>query len=239
MSKYAVRVRRSNPLRSLTRLAVGGVLLGLDAILERLPEWEEKAEARFEPAQALAEVIETAPKSRGEERAAFSGSEADSLTRHALLGLLFELQARFQERPRPVRYAARLGWGLARSLDVFGLSAPIQRGFDKLVDRGEREVSRWVKAGHEEERRSRALARAALEGSVDAVLGNVAHNPDVRELVLTQGSGMADEAIEEVRERTVSADMLLDGIIRRLLRRPPPEAPPKQFTLSPKRRRAP
>jgi hypothetical protein len=47
-----------------------------------------------------------------------------------------------------------------------------------------------------------------------------AQNPEVQELVQTQSIGLAEEVVEEVRERTVSADNFVEGIVRAVLRRP-------------------
>ncbi|NTU77790.1 MAG: hypothetical protein HGA45_00060 [Chloroflexales bacterium] len=49
----------------------------------------------------------------------------------------------------------------------------------------------------------------------------LSRSPALVELVTTQGSSVASEILEEVRERGVSGDQLLEGIARRIMRRPP------------------
>ena len=39
-------------------------------------------------------------------------------------------------------------------------------------------------------------------------------------MVQTQSIGLAEEVVEEVRERTVSADNFVEGVVRAVLRRP-------------------
>ena len=53
----------------------------------------------------------------------------------------------------------------------------------------------------------------------------------VQEIIQQQSLGMADEAIEEVRERTVTGDMLLERPVRSLLRRSPRESLPAPIEL--------
>jgi hypothetical protein len=44
--------------------------------------------------------------------------------------------------------------------------------------------------------------------------------PQIQDLVTQQTTSMAGEMINEVRARSVSADTLAEGIVRKLLRRP-------------------
>ena len=48
----------------------------------------------------------------------------------------------------------------------------------------------------------------------------------VQEIIQQQSLGMADEAIEEMRERTVTGDFLLERPVRSILRRRPRESVP-------------
>jgi 16S rRNA A1518/A1519 N6-dimethyltransferase RsmA/KsgA/DIM1 with predicted DNA glycosylase/AP lyase activity len=66
---------------------------------------------------------------------------------------------------------------------------------------------------------------------VDGYIDYLTTNPEVQELVQLQSTSLATEVVEEVRERSVSADTFLEGIARSLLRRVPraflPEPPPE------------
>jgi hypothetical protein len=89
------------------------------------------------------------------------------------------------------------------------------------VARGEAEVARWIEIGRVEEGYSRKLVQTAIDDSVDMSLEYMADNPEVQELIQAQGTGLAFELIEEVRERTVSGDTYLEGVIRSLFWRTP------------------
>ena len=57
------------------------------------------------------------------------------------------------------------------------------------------------------------------------IVENFIDNPEtIRKLVSDQGFGLTSELAEEVRERSVTLDMLGETIVRRLLRRPPRES---------------
>lgn len=71
---------------------------------------------------------------------------------------------------------------------------------------------------------------ALIQAQGDQYLAYLQENPDaVQELVQGQSIGLAGEMLDEVRERTVTADTLTERIVRTLLRRPPraeiPEPP--------------
>lgn len=55
----------------------------------------------------------------------------------------------------------------------------------------------------------------------------MAGNPQLEEMVHQQSINLATEVVEEARERMVSADTLLERVVRSLLRFPPREALPE------------
>jgi hypothetical protein len=55
----------------------------------------------------------------------------------------------------------------------------------------------------------------------------LADKPEVQDLITGQTTGLAGEVLDEVRERTVSGDSFLEGIVRAVLRKTPrAELPP-------------
>jgi len=58
------------------------------------------------------------------------------------------------------------------------------------------------------------------------VIDHLAENPEIRELVAQQSMGMAEDIVDGVRARTVSADTLIERVVRGLLNRPPREQLP-------------
>jgi len=61
----------------------------------------------------------------------------------------------------------------------------------------------------------------AINETVDDTIGSFADNPEIQQLITTQTTGLVEEIVEEVRERTVGADLFLEGIVRMILRRKP------------------
>jgi hypothetical protein len=201
-------------LRRLLRLLVGGGDLSLEALLRNLEKWESK----------LADEELLSP-----ETAARSGARGQQqrveLLRYALTGLLFEAQDGLMEGlgllDRLGRAVDRLAQPWLRPVQRSRLLSPFWKRYEALAQRGEQEVNRWIERGRREARLSRRLAETALKTTVDQNIEYLTTNPEVQELVQTQSTGLANEVIEEVRERTVSADTFLEGLARSLLRRVP------------------
>ena len=88
--------------------------------------------------------------------------------------------------------------------------------------------------GKVEEYRSRKLALTATTETVDESIDYLTDNEELQELITMQGVGIAGEALEEVRERTVSADDFFESVVRTFLRRTPRkqlEAPSREVRL--------
>ena len=220
---------RSSPgtLRGLTRLLVGGALLGIDELRRQLPAWERTAEQETAAPASTAEASSEEPSKEQPDTSPPPESLLDT-TRYALLGLLFESQADLQKNAERLGQAERAAWRLSAPLrkPFNRLSRPLRRPFDKLVARGEAEVAQWVDRGRMESAHSRALAQTALDNAVDTSIGQVAQNPELQDLVQQQSSGLVNELVQGLRERSVSADHLSEGIARRLSGKPPRLAPP-------------
>jgi hypothetical protein len=230
------RASRASVFRSLTRLVIGGVLLGVDELLDNLEEWETMAPNT--DAQGPAE--KSAPEAVGSPPAEIitipeeSETSAD-LARYALIGLAFDAQDRLQSGVRSMNKAAnilsRLATPIAKPFKNSRVTAPLRRRYDRLVLRGQQEVDRWVETGRTEDAHSRSLAQSAVNGSVDQSINFLTANEGVQELIQSQSVSLAGEVVEEVRERAVSADDFFEGVIRAMFRRPRrselPEPPPE------------
>ena len=218
-------------LRSLTRLVVGGVEVGIDELLLRLREWEiatNNALARPSSDSTAPATVET----EGTERADILTEDSNSdLVRYALIGLIFETQGILQTS---VLTFGRLEKLVSHYTDPFvqpivssRLFAPARNGYERLVERGQQEVDRWITLGREEDARSRVYAEKVITGTVDDSIGYLADNDEIRELIETQTTGLVIEVVEEIRERTVSMDILLEGMVRSLFHRQPRAKLPK------------
>jgi predicted transcriptional regulator len=198
---------------------VGTAATGLDGLLTQLQVWEEETRK------------EQTGERHGAPRTIIDAQSLPStkidLTpetlRYALIGMMFEAQNQVRYGMKEVEQSSRkLEELLAPVLELAEQSEmlePVRQEFDRLVARGEAEVSRMVEMGRAEEEHSRSLLNNAMTISADTTISQVVENPRVEELVHKQSVGLANEIVEEVRERGVSIDTYLERWVRLRLRR--------------------
>jgi uncharacterized RDD family membrane protein YckC len=82
-----------------------------------------------------------------------------------------------------------------------------------------------MEVGRIEDIRNRSAAQSAIsqlaDDSMDEIIASPRIQMFIQEIVEAQSMGILDEGIEEMRERTVTADLLLERPVRSLFRRPP------------------
>jgi hypothetical protein len=154
--------------------------------------------------------------------------------RFALIGLMSETQGRLVSTSQKVKRIGvrinRFTYPIIKPLNRNWLIPPLQRRYEGLIERGENELNRLNLVGRSEYAQSRRMAQVAYEESFEEAVDSLATNPDVQNLIQSQGMGMAEEIIDEVRERAVSADNYLDGLFRKIFRRKPRSSiPPPSF----------
>lgn len=238
------------PDLSVTRLVVGGLLSGMDALLDRLLTWEVM---RMRSRGVDIPVSGDQPAAEGE-----SGEPVVPLlhyrydqrfenTRYAIVGLVFVIRQGLLEGADRLdrlqrRVTRRIPFSQPSHRQNF-VARTISTRLDDLARRGEHEINRLIQIGRMEGDISRNLVDIAVYNTVDDSLEYLADNPEVKELVQTQSTGLADEFVEEIRERTVSADNFVEGIVRYILRRParldipppPPEVRARAERLHPEK----
>lgn len=201
--------------KAILRLLVGLTLEGTDELSRRLREWEDRITQEAAP---------TPP----------DGSDAETLTDgdrlyYALIGMAFAARQRVEND--------LMGWLVSPSRAMQGmidaadqiaqnpllrpLVKPLKEQAEQLSTQMHGEIERWIAIGQAEEQRSRAIARTAVPEIVDEVLESLADNPELQDLIQQQSVGLAGEVVDSVREVTVTADAVMEGIVRRLLRRRP------------------
>ncbi len=217
------------PLRSLTRLLVGAILLGSDTMEGQLRGWEDYPESEDSPvvegdAQAQLQVDplpETLPPPQVGQP--LQGSTSD--VRYALIGLIFEGEENLEKGLSAAKQvgslALRVTNPLFRPFQKLGMINPAKKRVNRLVDRGQSEVDRWVDRGREEDVNSRQLAQQATISTVDQSILYMAENEAITELIQTQGVSLSRQILELVRAMTVSADYFVEGLARYVLRRRP------------------
>ena len=211
-----------DPLRALTALLIGGAVEGTSQLVTRLRSYEEEIKAKS------ADASTTDSQSNTQE------DEMDRL-RYAFIGLVFDAQATFRRNlslmAKAVDHSTKATNRVTRPVTNNFLTRPLQRRYHRLVQRGEQRFTNWVDFGRKSEPPSRELAKMTYEQIVDEFINHLAENPELQDLVTQQGIGLASEARDEVRERTVTADNLMEGIVRRILKRTPraelPGPPPE------------
>ena len=200
-------------LRSLTRLLVGGSLLGWDELLAHLNSWESSAEE-----------TRSNQESRTRTPSAEAAEPPSTVLRYAVLGLMFEAQDRWVRRNKAVlRRASRttdtyLG-PLLNRLETDPRLQPARSRFERFVKRGETVAGRWVARGRNEEAHSRDIATVAAQQGFNSSMEQLGSAPALQDLVRKQSAGLTQDAVDEVRARTVTADLLAEQVARTVLRR--------------------
>lgn len=197
-------------LEILVSLLLGGATEGGDQISRRLKRWQATIAS-----QGSQVYSESPDESQGERlRYAAIGllSQAPDLAQGALsaaVGVAASTYGRVSHWLSPVTHSRPM--------------RPVLRRYDDLAARGATVVDRWTDAGRMAEQRSRALARqAAFDGEdevIEQVVGKLAQEPAIRDLVTQQGVGMADEIMGAIRVSTSQADTRWERRVRALFRR--------------------
>ena len=217
-------------LRSLTRLLIGGVDIGIDELRDRLRKWEQEVDSTQPKGKTGGNQLPPGGIANQNEE-----PDSDQILRYALIGMLFEAQGMvksgFGSLGKMGRLVYRWTNPIIQPLASSRLLSPAKRRYERLVSRGQQELDRWITIGRQEETRSRTLVQTALTGSVNDTIDYMAGKPEIQQLIQAQTTGLAEEVVEEVRERTMVADILLEGFARSLFRRQPryklPPPPPE------------
>ena len=225
-AKYRPRTSLFGGLRSLSRLMIGSVGLGIDEFQRHLSSWDEEyqlSQIQNESSNYHPSSIENIDKVTVIPHEEIVSDQLSNDFRFTIIGLLFETQDKLQSRLQTVSRAGRLindvTTPIVRPFTRSWLIPPLRRRYDALVDRGEEELNRWTSLGRSEYIRSRAMAQTAIESTYQETVDTLANDPEIQDLIQTQGIGLAVEVVDELRERSVSADTFLDGFVRALLRR--------------------
>ncbi len=202
--------KRPSLLHSLTRLTIGGVLIVMDELANRLPEWDAESEAEAEEPVA----------SPGGKPGEVSGSPLQD----GLVGFTFEvqemIQANFNRLNRMTRWAANRSDKIISPFTRSWVGRRIARRIDALAERGQREVDRWIDIGRYESAQSKAALQTAVKQGLETTVSELSVNPEIQQLIQSQSASLAGEVVDEIRERSISADNYFEAFARDLLKRP-------------------
>lgn len=206
---------RFDTAAALLRLLVGGAIVGSRELRLRLERWQQTVP---DPSSARA----VAPQ---------AVSPSDAL-RYTLVGMMFETESRvrrglsaMQRRLARASHEASRFYATTMSDMRYTPLDPLRARFEEMVYRATMTLDRWADRGQMEEQQGHDMAQEAVVSVIDELLDYMARNPEVRELIEQQSLSMAETAVDEVRERTATADMWIERIARGLLHRPASENP--------------
>ena len=197
---------RSSDDRELARLLIGLLLLGRDELVQGLGGAGEPE----------AELLSEADAS------------GDQL-RHLALGLL----ARGQQRAgRALRAAYTVSVGTAaytfHTLDRLTdnwLMRPFRRPIERRIQSWGEEAVEIMEEGQREEQDSRALAADRVETLVEYVFDQIAESQELDDLILElvgkKSVTYSSRLVDNLRTLTATMDYLLEGVLRKVLRRTP------------------
>jgi uncharacterized RDD family membrane protein YckC len=215
------------PPPTLSQLAIGSALLAADVVGDRLDNLEAEP---LPPERPPEEVLIP----RSEWGRAF-GESGGTSARYLTLGVMSNARSRAGRSAgflwRASDRAGRALDGLLRPFTHSRLLRPFRNSFDTLEDRGRSQVDNWIDVGRSEDVRNRTVAQSAINQvageSMDEIIANPRIQLFIQEIVEAQSLGIIDEGIEEVRERNVTVDLVIERPIRSLFRRAPrSEVPP-------------
>lgn len=213
---------RFDTTTALLRLLMGGALLGTRELRVRLERWQQTI-----PNPASSQTV--APR---------TASPSDQL-RYTLMGMMFETESRMRRRFSTIRrrfaqvsHEANSFYTTVMSDMRYTPLDPLRARFEEMIYRATMAVDRWADRGRMEEQQSRSMAQEAVVSVIDELLDYMARNPEVRQLIEQQSMSMAETAVDEVRERTATADMWIERIARSLLHRPASENPAPSAAIS-------
>jgi len=195
----------------VSRLLVGLMLLGSDELAPGL--------RRARQAGATPQVEEPS---------------SGDLVRHLALGLLVRGERQAVRGLRTAYYASMgtAGWAV-NTLDRWTdnwLVRPVRRPIEARIRRLGEEAVQIIDEGKREEQDSRALAAESVEEIVENLVSQMAESQEVdrliKELVGHKSASFTASIVENMRTLTVTADDVVEGVLRRLLRRPLRQALP-------------
>jgi hypothetical protein len=194
-----------DPMTTAARLVVGATSLGFDALSARIRAWS------LETSPAPAPPSSPQPAEAGSVADAVVGVAARSVRTAASMGA------------RGAEIVTRWVQTAQDATDTVGKLVPdfLNEPIDRARERTQQRIRRLGVVGREELNRSRAIARAALNDGLDAVISRLADNRELRFVIRAQSTSAAEEAIDGLRGEAARVDDRLEGAARRLLRRRP------------------
>lgn len=203
-----------------TRLLIGLAAEGSEMLLDRLHKYDEN----------IAQAMKDDPR-----EPSLDDASRTELIRYLAVGTLLRTQ---RGSVRVAHDTAALAVNTTRS--VFGfvdratdnfVGRPFRRPAEALASRLNAEIGDNVVLGHKELSEGRVLARETTVDFIDDFIDYISESPELAELISDQISqqslGVAGAVAEGGRSLTLGADNTVEGVIRRIFKRPPRDDLPK------------
>ncbi|HRN68464.1 MAG TPA: hypothetical protein PK205_13935 [Promineifilum sp.] len=195
---------------AVVKLLIGGTIEGANELTKRLEQWEA-AQRTAADAPPVGEI-----------------NTNGDVARYLLVGMALSTTDGLRRQALKLVQASDVFWRMTGSATqplvnnrLTGIIAgPIDRAIDRLALRGQKRVNDWIELGRTQEPNARRMARETYDNVFDEFIGLLAENQELADLVQKKSMGLATEAVDEFRSRTVSADALAEKLVRRILRRP-------------------
>ena len=212
-------IATTSEIRTVFRAAIGAASLGIGELTNRARAWDE--ETADEQAAAVDECLE-----REEEiKKDVTGRAIEpDIERYLYMMIGFTLEAadaasmsanRIERLHQDLRHAVNPYIELLAE-NRFG-----NRIYEMSLARFDDSVARWTDVGRREHARGRMIAKRALSELSSSGISSFADSPEVREMVKSQSTGIAMEALDTVRQQTEVADRFVEQIARKLFGRKP------------------
>jgi hypothetical protein len=189
---------------SLTLLAVGALTYGMEMLSQR--------------AEHAGKAIDT------RRRAGTTGPVSipeDERAKYALMGLLFRAPSLFSGGTSvigdTVETAANVVIDVTSPITNSRLFRPARNMYDGLAQRGEAIVDGLAQLGAQGQDFSKELIEDATFDAMSNVVGAVAENEEIRDLVQQQAVGFAQEFLTFVQDRLESVDLLVQRIAFKII----------------------
>lgn len=212
-------IATTSELRTVFRAAVGAASLGIEELTNHARAWDE--DTANEQAAAVDECLER----EAEIKKDVTGRTNDpKIERCAYMLIGFTLEAAdtaMLAAKRIDRLQQDLRDTVIPYIEVLAENGFGNRIYEMSLVRFDNSIARWTEVGRREHARGRAIAKKALSELASTGISTFADSPEVREMVKSQSTGIAMDAVDTVRQQTEAADLVVERIARKLFGRKP------------------
>jgi hypothetical protein len=214
-----VETSRLDALYVVTSLLVGGSIELTELLLTRARAWQSDfaASPRLLP---------------------MPGDKKADLLRYALIGLIYDGEEYLRQSTDGwTNQLLRTVWKastLSQPVIDSWLLAPVRQPLKSLSAQMQSDINRWIQRGRVEEGISRAMATEVGDELISFLLDYLSRKPEVRQLIQQQGTTLAEEVVDEVRNQAEAADASVETILRRLFRQAERTPSPPESSTSAK-----